>query len=269
MPDIGTWSVLGPPASTLLGTLVSSANDVQNDIRSLPSKMCSSICGRQSSGDFVTVTSKDSGHQSDDDQLQEKYDELVTLLENIPKTVPKGTKLGDLGWYLFWGQASVLAVGFVISKMTGGSLVVAWTGKLPASQVSPVPTQAGRPVSQENRMDRATWASLMQVFAKLKPAEIGSQTPHMEMTVDGQSITVSYFTAAGWVCRKFHVEAATVYSPGSIGPDMHIPLENQKLLEGTPFEEGSDVEFSAGDLLLYTPPGSVAGEDDLDQTAGV
>jgi hypothetical protein len=97
MREIGTLSV-GPVASSLYSSWLSTADDAWSGLSSLPSKTCSSICG---SRDFVTVTSKDSGHQSDHDQLQEKYDELVRLLENIPKTVPKGTKLGDLGWYLF------------------------------------------------------------------------------------------------------------------------------------------------------------------------
>jgi hypothetical protein len=209
-----------------------------------------------------------SGQQPDVDQLREKYDELVSLLENIPKTVPKGTKLGDLGWYLFWGQASVLAVGYAYSTVTGRSLIVTWTGELPRSQVSPVPTQAGGPASQENRMDRATWNSLMQVFAKLKPAETVSQTPHMEMKVDGQSITASFLTGAGWVCRTFHVEAATVYTSESIRPDIAVPLEKHQSPEGTPFEGTSDAE-SSDDDRVYTPPGSVAGEQDLAQTADV
>jgi hypothetical protein len=117
-------------------------------------------------------------------------------------------------------------------------------------------------------MDRATWASLMQVFAKLKPAETGSQTPHMEIRVDGQSITASYLTVAGWVFRTYHVEAATVYTPGSIGPDMAIPLEKQQSPDGTPFEGRSDAE-SSDDDLLWTPTGSEIGEDNPLATADV
>jgi hypothetical protein len=147
MEDIGTLShVLGPLVSEISKYVpsVPSTNEIR---QMLHSEICASVCGQSADSGHITVTSRgDSTDQPTADQTQAtqlSYDALLELLDKIPKTVPKGTKLGDLGWYLLWGQASVLAVGFVISKVTGGSLVVAWTGKLPASQVSPVPTQAG------------------------------------------------------------------------------------------------------------------------------
>jgi hypothetical protein len=271
MNDIGTLPALshvflGPVVSEISNYLpsVPSTNDIR---QMLHSEICASVCRQSADPDHITVNStEDSTDQpaGDGERVTRlSYDDLLELLDKIPKTNPKGMKWGDLGWYLIVAEACVFVVGYAHSTLTGRSLIVTWTGELPRSQVAP------RPASPDELIDGKTWASLMQIFAKLKPTEIGSQTPHMEMTVDGQSITVSYFTAAGWVCRKFHVEAATVYTPGSIGPDMAIPLEKHQSPEGTPFEEGSDVEFSDGDLLLYTPPGSVAGEDHIDQTADV
>jgi hypothetical protein len=266
MPDIGTLSALELAASSLHDSVCSTANDLRNGLHSLPSKLCSSICGQRDSCVItVTLTEGSAQQQSDLGQTQaspQSEKKLLETLDKIPKIIPKGMKWGDLSWYLIVAETCVFAVGYAYSKLTGRSLIVTWTGELPRSQVPPS-------ASPDEPVDPDTWNSLVQVLAKLKSTETGSQTPYMEMRVDERSVTVSYPTAAGWVCRTYHVEAATVYPPGSIGPDMHIPLENQKLLEGTPFEEGSDVEFSAGDLLLYTPPGSVAGEDDLDQTAGV
>jgi hypothetical protein len=254
MRDIGTLSVLEPLALSLRDSLLSTVNDLGNGFRSLPSKTCSYICERQSSRDITVTLTEGSGQQPDVDQLREKYDELVSLMENIPKTVPKGTKLGDLGWYLFWGQASVLAVGYAYSTVTGRSLIVTWSGELPRSQITP------RPASPDEPIDGKTWGSLMQIFTKLKPAEIGSQTPHMEMKADGQSITASYLTAAGWVYRTFHVEAAAVYPPGLIELDMNMPFDGD---EGT-HPGGSSEEYFSDDDPINTPS---ASEPDDDETA--
>lgn len=261
MNDIGTLPAL---SHDFLGPLVSGISDYlpsvpsTNDIRQvLQSEICTSVCRQSADSNYITVNSTEvSTDQTTADREQAtqlSYDDLLVLLKKIPKTVPKATKLSDLGWYLFWGQASVLAVGYTYSTMTGRSLIVTWSGELPRSQVT-------SSASLDEPIDGKTWASLMQIFAKLKPTEIGSQTPHMEMTVDGQSSTASFLTPAGWVCRTFHVEATTVYPPESIGSDMIMPFDGDERTH----PGGNHEDYFSDDDPTNTPS---ASEPDDDETA--
>jgi hypothetical protein len=259
MDDIGTLSshVLGPLVSEISHYLpsVPSTNEIR---QMLHSEICTSVCEQSADSGHITVTSTgDSTDQPTADQTpatQLSYDDLLELLDKIPKTIPKGMKWGDLGWYLIAAEACVFVVGYAYSTLTGRSLIVTWTGELPRSQVTPS-------ASPDEPIDRDTWASLIQVFAKLKPAEIGSQTPHMEMKVDGQSFTASYLTPAGWVCRTFHVKAATVCPPGSIEPDMNMPFDGD---EGT-HPDGSSEDYSSDDDPTNTPSASESDDDDIAQ----
>ncbi|KAG7530177.1 hypothetical protein FFLO_05225 [Filobasidium floriforme] len=211
-----------------------SIEEMRDKINSVPCTICAAMSVPEASlnTDIITVTTTESPAQQPDPGREQEpslsHKQLLETLDKIPKTIPKGMKWGDLGWYLIAAEACVFAVGYAYSTLTGRSLIVTWTGELPPSQ--------------------------------LKPGDAESLTPHVELEVckEREWLAVSHFVKGEWVRKTYHVAANLVHTPTS--PVAHDSLDNHELPERSHSGASSDADLS--ELLVLTPPGSDTSGDD-------
>lgn len=270
MSDIGTLgSALNSVVSGIWNSVPSrpSIEEMRDTVNSVPCTICAAMSvpeARSDNTNIITVTSTEgSAHQPDPGREQVpslSYKELLETLDKIPKTIPKGMKWGDLGWYLIATEACVFAVGYAYSKLTHRRLIVTWTGELPRSQVTPS-------ASSDEPIDRETWDSLMNVIKKLKPGDAKYLTSHMQLEVYKECglLAIAYLTEGEWVCETYRVAAKLVRAPNP--PDTQIPLDDPKLLKESQSDGSSEAAFS--DVLVLTPPGSDTSPDNPPEIADV
>jgi hypothetical protein len=246
-----------------------SIDEMRNMVNSVPCTICAAMSipeARSEDTDIITITSTEGSAQQPGPGREQvpplSHEELLETLDKIPKTIPKGMKWGDLGWYLIFAEACVFAAGYAHSTRTGRSLIVTWTGEMPPSQVTP------RPASPDHQIDRETWNSLMNVIKKLKPGDAKSLTPPVMLEVYEKPglLAIAYLIRGEWVCKTYSAVANLVHTPTS--PVAHDPLDNPELPDEIYSGASSDAEFSEDDPV-HTPPGSTTGEDGLAATADV
>lgn len=270
MSDISTLSALNPFIPSIWNSVPSrpSIEEMRDMVNSVPCTICAAMSvpeARSDNTDIITVTSTEGSAQPPDPGREQvpslSHKELLETLNKIPKTIPKGMRWGDLGWYLIAAEACVFGVGYVYSTLTGRSLIVTWTGELPPSQVKP------RPASPDHQIDRETWDTLMNVIEKLKPGDAETWTSSIELEIYKERgfLAIAYLTEGKWVCKTYRAVANLVHTPTS--PVAHDPLDNHESPERSHSEASSDADLS--ELLVLTPPGSDTSGDDPAATLDV